>query len=246
MKMIRLTRARVRWLLFFGAVAFNAWMWYSFQAAGLPADTFEQDDRIRVSDTDGFISFTPVRARNKVVLFYPGGLVEPEAYAPLCRQVALHGYTTVIVKMPWRMANLGYTIPRDNGMLADTSRQYVLMGHSKGAAMASRFVYEYPGLVDQLILIGTTHPKELDLSDAGIPVMKVYATHDGVADMPSVEANKWLLPEHTRYVKIEGGNHAQFGYYSDYQLGDDRATITREEQQWQVVQAVLAFIDDEE
>ena len=43
------------------------------------------------------------------------------------------------------------------------------------------------------------------------------------------------------FVEIEGGNHAQFGYYG-IQSGDNVATISREEQQAQMNAAVLALL----
>ena len=51
-----------------------------------------------------------------------------------------------------------------------------------------------------------------------------------------VDASRALLPADTRYVPIEGGNHAQMGWYGP-QPGDGTATISREDQQQQVVAA---------
>jgi len=42
-------------------------------------------------------------------------------------------------------------------------------------------------------------------------------------------------------VVIKGGNHAQFGWYGP-QPGDGVATISREEQQAQIVEATVAFL----
>jgi hypothetical protein len=44
------------------------------------------------------------------------------------------------------------------------------------------------------------------------------------------------------WVPIEGGNHAQFGYYGP-QPGDSPATISREEQQAQAVDATVALLE---
>ena len=43
------------------------------------------------------------------------------------------------------------------------------------------------------------------------------------------------------FVPIEGGDHAQFGWYGP-QSGDNPATISREEQQAQIVQATVDFL----
>ena len=37
------------------------------------------------------------------------------------------------------------------------------------------------------------------------------------------------MPKNTEFIKIEGGNHSQFGDYG-LQKGDNKATITKKEQ----------------
>jgi pimeloyl-ACP methyl ester carboxylesterase len=117
-------------------------------------------------------------------------------------------------------------------------------GHSRGAAIASRFAYLYGDQFDGLILIGTSHPKEkaFDLSDTTLAVTKIYASNDGLASVEEVKANAIYLPDDTNWVLIDGGNHAQFGYYGA-QLGDNAATISREQQQELTVEAVLAALN---
>ena len=81
-----------------------------------------------------------------------------------------------------------------------------------------------------MVLIGTTHPKQDDLSRLQLPVSKVYASLDGVAPADKVQQNWRLLPPHTKRVLIEGGNHSQFGHYG-HQLFDKTPQISREAQQ---------------
>ena len=92
----------------------------------------------------------------------------------------------------------------------------------------------------------SVHPKEAAYSLAGatLPVTKIYATHDGLASPAEVEANAGFLPAESRWVEIEGGNHAQFGYYGT-QLGDNRAEIGREQQQDLTVTAIVAALSRE-
>jgi len=42
-------------------------------------------------------------------------------------------------------------------------------------------------------------------------------------------------------VAIEGGNHAQFGWYGP-QAGDNPATISREAQQEQIIEATVELL----
>ena len=44
------------------------------------------------------------------------------------------------------------------------------------------------------------------------------------------------MPENTSWVKIDGGNHSQFGWYGD-QPGDNPASISREIQQQIIIES---------
>jgi pimeloyl-ACP methyl ester carboxylesterase len=118
---------------------------------------------------------------------------------------------------------------------------WVISGHSLGAALAARLARSDETALSALVLIGTTHPKEDNLSFLQIPVTKVYASHDGIAPRDRVLANRGLLPKHTRWVEITGGNHSQFGRYG-HQLFDGTATISREEQEMITRSAILDAI----
>ena len=108
-----------------------------------------------------------------------------------------------------------------------------------------RFAHSYGDQFDGLILIGTSHPKEdaFDLSNTTLSVTKIYASNDGLASMEEVQANAIYLPDNTNWVLIDGGNHSQFGYYGA-QLGDNAATISREEQQKLTLEAILTVLNN--
>ncbi len=89
-----------------------------------------------------------------------------------------------------------------------------------------------------MVLLGTTHPKSSSLSALTMPVTKVYASNDGVAPVDRILANRDLLPRHTKWIEIEGGNHSQFGHYG-HQLLDGKATLDREAQQSLTRAAIL-------
>jgi pimeloyl-ACP methyl ester carboxylesterase len=87
----------------------------------------------------------------------------------------------------------------------------------------------FPALAG-LVLVGTTHPRELDLTALRVPVAKVYGTADGIAPSEDVLAGARRLPPGTAWIELPGANHAQFGHYGP-QFLDGEATMTREEQQ---------------
>jgi len=63
-----------------------------------------------------------------------------------------------------------------------------------------------------------------------------------VATPEKIEASRTLLPENTFWIPIEGGNHAQFGWYGE-QDGDQSATISRVKQQTLTVEASLYLLN---
>jgi pimeloyl-ACP methyl ester carboxylesterase len=99
------------------------------------------------------------------------------------------------------------------------------------------------GSLSAMILVATTHPKDDDLSLLRIPVTKIYGSNDGIAPPDRVLANRRLLPSHTDWVEIAGGNHSQFGRYG-HQLFDGAATISREEQEALTRSAILDVLAD--
>ena len=76
------------------------------------------------------------------------------------------------------------------------------------------------------------------LAATSVPMTRVYGTRDTIADVEKIERTRVNLPPSARMVRIDGGNHSQFGYYG-FQPGDWPATISREAQQGIVRQAIL-------
>jgi Alpha/beta hydrolase family len=80
-----------------------------------------------------------------------------------------------------------------------------------------------------------------DLSALDLAATSIYGTNDpGAARMSGPEARAKLPPD-TVFVPIEGGNHEQMGWYTG-QPADGIATISREEQQRQVVDATATML----
>ena len=108
--------------------------------------------------------------------------------------------------------------------------------------MAARLAAERVELVASLVLIATTHPRDIDLSSTGLSVTKILGTRDGLASPAKARANASKLPENTRWVEIDGANHEQFAYYGP-QLGGGRATISREEQQGRLIELIVEELE---
>lgn len=245
-----LARTVRRWLMrvwVAAGVGFMVWQVWSMQAHGVDAGLLTSNDMVSVRDSGGMVQFRPTRAPDNApgLIFLPGAMVEPTAYAPLLRGIANAGYPVVLVRLPFRNAPTEGTrsTVRDRIAVAltESSRPWVLAGHSRGAALAAQFAGERAASFRGLVLVGTTHPKASSLADVPIAVTKIYGTHDCVADTTAVHANASLLPRATRWVRLDGANHSQFGWYGR-QLGDCDATMSRSEQLVATREAIISAL----
>jgi hypothetical protein len=217
----------------------------SVRTRGVDASTVESTAAVSVSETPATLRFIPASAGKKTgLVFFCGSGIAAQAYAPLLRPIAEGGHPVFVIKLPYRFA------PLESHRLAALQRarevfatnpaisQWVVSGHSLGGALSARLAQSGTPAIAGMVLIGTTHPKDDDLSALRIPVTKVYGSNDGVAPPDRVLSNRPLLPPGTKFIEINGGNHSQFGRYG-HQLFDGTATISRDEQEAITRSAIL-------
>ena len=227
-------------------LGFAGWSFVAYRASGDARLALVGDDRVEVVRSADHWLLAPAETGSRTVglVFFPGALVEPAAYAPLLRKVALAGYPVLLVELPRRGAFGGADGTEVIGsahraMLGVSSvSEWVIAGHSRGGVVAARFVREGRSDVRGLVLVGTSHPRDFSLAEATLPVTKILGTHDGVAPIEKSEKNRHLLPSTTRWVLIEGGNHSQFGSYG-FQPFDRCATVDRDRQQELTREAIV-------
>lgn len=193
---------------------------------------------------DAWLAFEPPgRAELSGFIFYPGGRVAPEAYAPLARALAENGVLAVIVPMPLNLAILNPDAA--SAVIAAYPRveTWFIGGHSLGGVMAARFAYHNPDLVAGLLLLAAYPEAQIDLSERHLAVATIYGDRDGLATASEVESSFSQLPEQARKIMIAGGNHAQFGWYGP-QSGDLSAGLSRSEQQDLVLQTLMSLMSE--
>lgn len=235
--------------LLVGAI-FIGWSLLAYRASGEAREALQSNARVEVIDRGDHWVFRPRESGARAgLLFYAGALVDPAAYAPLARAVAERGYPVLLIELPRRGAFGGAdgAAPLTRGIDAmlgvPSVGRWVVAGHSRGGAVAARLAQTGAGSLAGLVLIGTSHPRDFSLAGSSLPVTQVYGTRDTVADMDKVLRARRNLPPWTRGVRIDGGNHSQFGYYG-FQPGDWPATISREAQQRITLDAVLAALEE--
>jgi pimeloyl-ACP methyl ester carboxylesterase len=186
---------------------------------------------------------TPYQPTTTGLIIYPGGRVDYRSYAPTAQAIADQGYLVVIIHMPLNLAVFDPNAAEQFITNHPEIKHWAIGGHSLGGAMAANYVYTHPGVIDGLILWAAYPASNNDLSGYDIHVVSISGTLDGLSTPDKILASHALLPADTTFVSIEGGDHAQFGWYGP-QSGDNPANISREDQQDQIIQATLDFLVD--
>jgi pimeloyl-ACP methyl ester carboxylesterase len=212
----------------------------SAMPAALPA--LASGDNVEVTVARWIVFEPRESALDTGLILYPGGRVDPRAYAPTARAIAEHGYRVVIVPMPLNLAVFGANRAADVMRAFPETTIWAIGGHSLGGAMSALFADENWQAVRGLVLWAAYPAQSNDLSQADVRVLSVYGTRDGLATQNKIDASRALLPPDTEWVAIEGGNHAQFGWYGE-QSGDLPAAVSREVQQAQIVEATLRLLE---
>lgn len=213
----------------------------TYPARSTAKEAMESTTQVTVT-RDKWIIFTPAEKTNTGLIFYPGGLVEPEAYAPVLREIAAEGVLTVITPMP---LNLAIFNPGAAGAVIEAYPSidtWILAGHSLGGASAAIFTENNPNKMDGLALWDSYPPESADVSDHNTAVISIYGTTENIPNTENFNEKRSLLPTNTLFVPIEGANHAQFGDYGP-QKGDVVASLSLSEQHQRVAEIMLGFID---
>lgn len=189
-----------------------------------------------------WLVFQPLEAAKNVgYVIYPGGRVDYRSYSPIAHALASDGYLVVIIHMPLNLAVFGADSAQKVIDAFPSVESWGVGGHSLGGTMAAQYASHAPPIVKGLILWASYPASGNDLSRRGISVATIHGVLDGLVSSAQIDESMKMLPIDTLRVEIEGGNHAQFGWYGP-QPGDNEATISREAQQERVVETTLQLL----
>jgi hypothetical protein len=222
-------------------IGFIVWAESPLEATPKALSALESDSKVTVTTGD-YITFQPANL-NPITgfIFYPGGRVDYRAYAPVLQMIAEQGYFVALVPVSLNLAffDINAAAPVLTGH--PEIKHWVVSGHSLGGVAASIFAKNHLDQLDGLVFFAS-YPADDSLKNASIKMLSIYGTKD-MAGMEKFDETKVLLPANTKYVVIEGGNHAQFGSYG-FQPGDNQATISPEEQWSQITAATVEFLQE--
>ena len=229
-------------VLLIAVSAFFGLRWATSARPPLPEalEAMESDDLVAVSDRP-WLTFSPIPVTSETgFVFYPGGRIDPRGYAPLMRAIASSGVLVVVPEMPINMAPFRPNVADEIIAAYPDIHHWVIGGHSVGGTMAAQYTDSHRDAIAGLAIWASYPADNADLADAGIPVVLIYGSHDPRVD-DGIARRRHLLPADTRYVRIDGGDHHQFGSY-EIKPQEHHATIDRAAQQEQTIEETLSLI----
>jgi dienelactone hydrolase len=230
-------------IVFLLVIVAGAFIWWGnnpLEAMPEAIMALESDNTVLVSSGE-WIVFSPQGSSPMMgIILYPGGHVDPRAYAPLARELASAGNLVVIPQMPLNLAVFDIYVADEIIQANPNIEIWVVGGHSLGGAMAAEYVAANPSSVNGLFMWASYSAENTDLSGfSNLEVLSIFGTEDG--DVEGIRASRERLPHNTLWVEIDGANHAQFGWYGE-QPGDGVATISREAQQETILENTFTFL----
>lgn len=241
-KILRYTGLGILVLSILGSVGFTTWaITGTYAAKEVALAALETTDAVKVTQ-DQWIVFEPAADTEIGLVFYPGGLVEAEAYAPILRQIAEEGVLVIITPMPLNLAIFDVNAANEVIDAYPQITTWIIAGHSLGGAAAAIYAENNAEQVDVIILWDSYPADSADLSDNAILALSIFGTTDDWPNTENFNDKRHLLPADAIFVGIEGANHSQFGDYG-FQKGDVVAAISLTEQHDRVASIMLDFID---
>lgn len=206
-------------------------------------EALQSDTEVMVVDSE-WISFTATHGKGNEtgIIFYPGGKVAPESYAPLMKQLSKNGYTVFLAKMPFNLAVFKSGAAGEIIKSNPNITHWYIGGHSLGGTMAAQYVNKHPDQFEGIFFIASYPIENYNLNDdENLRSLSIYGENDGLIPLTEVVAHKNYLPKDQTIQILKGSNHGQFGYYG-LQKNDKAANISREEQQQMTLDALLKWL----
>jgi hypothetical protein len=229
-------------IIILGSVGMVIWSILSTRdSQGIALAALESSSEVNVSQ-EKLIVFEPKENSDIGIIFYPGGLVEPSAYAPVLHKIAKEGILVIITPMPLNLAIFNTNAANDVIDHFPNISTWIIAGHSLGGAAAGIYAENNPEKINSVVFWDSYPADSADLSDNTISVLSIFGTINGIPNTDNFDEQRHLLPDDAVFIGIEGASHAQFGDYG-LQEGDVSATISIDSQHEIVADAMLAFIN---
>jgi hypothetical protein len=240
---IRITGWTALSFLLATVVGFLAWAHTVYTADRAQTIDVFRSTQVDVTDRERAIIIQPTSEEtllaDTVLVFYPGGRVDPYAYLPpLAHTAEATGLRVVIPKAP---LNLAIADTREVEHLASLAGEHTAIatgGHSLGGVRAC--LQAGNPLVSHLVLFASYCANDLT-ETRHLTVLTVLGSLDGLTDPEQVTDAAVLLPGNPETITIRGANHASFGAYGP-QAGDGPSGISPERMRDQLTEILGIFL----
>ena len=147
-------------------------------------------------DDGKWITFTPNEVEPTTgFIFYPGGKVDEDAYAPALHKIARQGFLVVNVPMPFDLAVFGTSKAGKVIAAHPEISVWVIGGHSLGGVMAVEFASDNPDKIDGIALWASFPSESTSLVDSGIQVISISGERDGLSTPDKITASASRFPK---------------------------------------------------
>ncbi len=202
------------------------------------------DEKVRVVDKLTWYELAPDKKDkydNLIVpttglVFYPGGRVDPQAYAAMLRPLAEAGYLVAVLKVPLSLAMIDIGHARSVIDVHPEIGAWAVAGHSVGGVAAAAYV-DGDERVDGLVLYAAYPSAKIKRTD--FAALSLYGSADEETTPGRVDATQSLLPEKTKYVQLGGATHDVFGDYG----GTTGDAATDQESRTVIVKETAALLE---
>lgn len=186
---------------------YTSWAVYESR---ISLEKWDNSPHLDVKEASGYWSITSGQSSDRhPVIYYPGGLVEAEAYGGLLAEVALRDNRDIyIIQPPFHLSI--FSINRAQQVIEQEQvTQALIGGHSLGGVAACRFVKNNPQ--HSLFLFGSYCDK--DISETDIQVISVMGNRDQIINRDNYQEAKTHLPPEALIYDIPLLTHSDFGQY---------------------------------
>lgn len=231
-KIITLTILSVFILLIAGLAIYSSTSYEASPEMEDAIDTIDLSMAVRL-ETNRYIKYNVLNPKANVI-FIPGGLVSSNSYEYLAAKLAEQGYDVTIVKA---LFNLAILLPNQAEKYIVPHMDNILIGHSLGGVVSSMVASKNDNIL-KIVLLGSYPIRDIQNQES----LLIKAEHDALLDQQKFDESLTYVNDQNVIFEIEGGNHAQFGWYGP-QKNDGIAEISTLEQQHIIVDKIIEFIN---
>jgi len=200
----------------------------------------ESDEKVSVSFDNEWLVMQPAnKAPTQGIMFYSGAYCDVRGYSPVLRGMAEAGYLVVGPQMPFYFSIFAPNAADDVRAAYPEIKDWIVMGHSMGGAMAGRYADIHRDDLAGVIFLDGHPPEANDMSDSDLPTLHINRARADGSISQKFEDKKSLYSTDLTWVKVPGGIHMNYGAFGEGPYVEEwEASITPQEQ-WAITNSAL-------